>query len=146
MIIVRRRPPLFDEIDAAFKIAGKPVLFAFGDTIFNPEGVEVSDALHAHEWVHGQRQMGDVEGWWRRYIADRDFRLTEELLAHKVEYDTLCEGKPRNERRFYLRQIAGKLSSPLYGRLISFEAARTELRFDPRKHPRPTGNPLCGPA
>lgn len=127
---VFERPPLFAEIDAAFHIAGKPVLFAFGDTIYNPERVPVTIALDAHEGVHGFRQGVDVLGWWRRYIADPEFRLVEELLAHKAEYDLLCASAgSRNVRRFFLRQVAGKLSSPLYGRLISFEQARAELRF-----------------
>lgn len=130
MKIVQGLPPLFDVIDAAFHVAGKSVIFAWADTIYNPQGITITPALYAHECVHGERQGADVVGWWQRYIEDPQFRLVEELLAHKVEYETLCASSDsRNERRFYLRQVAGKLSSPLYGRLISYEAARKELRF-----------------
>jgi hypothetical protein len=120
---------MFDEIDAAFRVAGRPVIFAFGDTIYNPEGVKITPALEAHEACTASGRATDVEGWWRRYMADPQFRLVEELLAHKVEFETLCTGANRHQRRFHLRVVAGKLSSPLYGRMISLERARDELRF-----------------
>ena len=43
----------------------------------------------------------------------------------------LRAGQPRHARRFYLQQIAHKLSSPLYGRLIDYQAARKQLSFQP---------------
>lgn len=132
MRVVVAKPPLFDEIDTAFGIAGKPVIFAFGDTIYNPMGVRIGEELMAHEAVHGKRQGSDVEGWWRRYIADPEFRLEEELPAHVAEYRAFClnntKGHARNARRLALHHIAARLASPLYGRLISYEAARKALK------------------
>jgi hypothetical protein len=130
MRIVRGHPPLFDEIDMVFGVAGKPVIFAYGDTIFNPMGVEVTHALHAHETVHSVRQGNNPAAWWRRYLDDPNFRLVEELLAHREEYDALCsKASHRNERRFHLKQVAQKLCAPLYGNLISYAQARKELKF-----------------
>jgi len=135
MRIVIAEPPLIDRIDEAFKVRGKPVIFAWGDKIYNPMGINVGPELVAHEKVHGERQIAqfgddDVEGWWDRYIEDPQFRLAEEIPAHVAEYAFLCGtnahrwNSQRNMRRTYAAAIARKLSSPLYGNLISFEVAK----------------------
>lgn len=128
---------MFGEIAAAFDLRGRRVIFAFGDTIYNPDRIEITPALAAHERVHGERQLAmGVERWWRSYIDDRAFRRDEEILAHQVEYLTHCQrALSRNERRFYENAIAEKLASPLYGvmrvdqaRKFMKEAAKTVRR------------------
>jgi hypothetical protein len=132
MVIKVAKPPLFDEIDAAFHVAGQPVIFAWGDTIYNPEGGAISVPLQAHEAVHGQRQAGNPESWWRAYIADPEFRLAEEIPAHQVEYRELCRieslGRSRSGRRRLLRYVAIRLCSPLYGQLITYDRARKAIK------------------
>lgn len=132
MRVVTALPPMFAEIDAAFDVADKPVIFAWGDAIYNPLGAGISPELMAHEAVHGARQNGDPAGWWRRYIAEPAFRLAEEVPAHQAEYQAFCEGNAnghlRNARRLFLRGLASRLSGPLYGRLISFEDARRAIK------------------
>lgn len=132
MLEVFSRPPNFAEIDAEFNVAGLPVLFCYGDTIYNPSRVGISPSLRAHEAVHSRRQGGNVEGWWRRYIAEPAFRLDEEIPAHVEEYKKFCsdntEGQGRNARRMALHQIAKRLSSKLYGGLIRYDAARKIIK------------------
>lgn len=133
MRVVRGLPPLFDEIDAAFNVAGRPVVFAWGDRIFNPAGGIVPPELLEHERVHGERQGDDVVGWWRRYIADRGFRFDEELPAHVAEFKALCDLRrpqwhsERNMRRTFAAHVARKLSAPLYGNLVSTDRAKALL-------------------
>lgn len=133
MRLVHAVPPLFAEIDAAFHVAGKPIIFAYGSAIYNPHGVTVPPELHAHEEVHGMRQGQDPMTWWRLYIADPAFRLAEEIPAHVAEYRKLCDLRraewtsERNMRRTFAAHVARKLSAPLYGRLISFEAAKKTI-------------------
>src|SRR4051812_20391167 len=88
--IVYDRPPLFEAIDAVFHVAGKPLLFSWGDRIFNPMRVHISPELMAHEAIHGERQA-NVEAWWANYIMSPQFRFDEELPAHRAEYKSLCE-------------------------------------------------------
>lgn len=132
MRVVVARPPMFAEIDAAFHIAGQRVIFAWGDTIYNPMGVDITPELQAHESVHRDRQGSAPELWWKIYIADPQFRLNEELPAHEAEYREFCRnnrnGTRRNARRLYLHQLASRLASPLYGRLITYEAARKRIK------------------
>lgn len=131
MRVVKGLPPLFDEIDAAFNVRGKPVFFAWGDTIYNPAGLVVTPPIAAHERVHGDRQGKDIAAWWRRYIAEPDFRLCEEIPAHIAEFKAMCEWKAhswvsqRNMRRTYSSVLAKKLAAPLYGRLISVDDAKS---------------------
>lgn len=133
MRVVQDLPPLFDEIDAVFHVRGRPILFAWGDKIFNPGAVHVPPELLAHEAVHGERQGSDVEGWWRRYLSDPAFRLDEELPAHAAEFRSLCEQhrprwqSERNMRRTYAAHVARKLAAPLYGNLITVSAAKQLL-------------------
>lgn len=122
------RPPMWDDIDAAFHVAGKPILFAWGDTIYNPENGKVSSVLVEHEFVHCHRQMnteGGPEAWWKTYIADPVFRYTEELPAHQQEYKAYCK-RHASGRGKYLDYVAAKLASPLYG----VSKSLTQVRHD----------------
>jgi len=134
--VVYSAPPMIDEIDAVFGVKGKPIIFAWGDRIYNPMAVDVRPELLAHERVHGDRQKllhvdlaTAVEIWWRRYLFDRDWRLAEEIPAHRAEYDRLVEihGNNRNVRRQCLAHVALKLAAPLYGKLITVTAAKKAI-------------------
>lgn len=65
-------------------------------------------------------------------MTEPEFRLAEEIPAHQVEYRAFCEnhtnGPGRNARRLALHHVAARLSSPLYGRLVSYEAARRLIK------------------
>lgn len=133
MKIVHARPPNFGAIAEAFQL--RPgVIFAFGTAIYNPDRIEIGPELMAHETAHAKRQveLGGPEGWWAAYIADPQFRLGEEIIAHRAEYrahcrrpgiDRPCNGF-RSMRLFHLNAIAQRLASPLYGGLISVAEAK----------------------
>jgi len=128
MRIVNSYPPNIDAIDAKFNIKGKPIIFTYGDIIYNPLGVAISSALQAHESVHSVRQTTDLKSilkWWDQYLVDDEFRLNEELLAHKAEYVRFCsENKDRNRQSMYLNTIATRLASPMYGSMLTSTKAR----------------------
>ena len=129
MRIVFDRPPMYDAINAKFHIAGKQVIFAWGNIIYNPARFHIPSQLVAHEEAHGARQIGDIEGWWERYIDDPAFRLAEEVVAHVAEYQYLVGrgAGNRQARRSALRQTAKRLASPLYGNVTSQPMARRLL-------------------
>lgn len=140
--VVCTEPPLFGAIDAVFKVRGKPILFAFGAAIFNPMRVKVPAELIPHEGVHGARQLafpGGTIAWWAQYMLDPTFRLQEELPAHLAEFEALCKREldtPTNIPKFRSRRagrrviaahVARKLAAPLYGNLITVDAAKRLL-------------------
>lgn len=129
MRIVYERPPLFELIDAKFHVAGKPVIFSWGDRIYNPERIEIGPGLMAHEAVHGERQRtADIDLWWRQYLASPYFRLQEELPAHRAELRVLLgDATNRHERRAHVKSVVSRLSGPLYGGLITPAKARAAL-------------------
>ena len=139
MRIIFDRPPNYAAILAAFPtIAGRAgVIFAYGPAIYNPGRVKITPALMAHESVHAERQeslfpSGGPDDWWDHYIANQDFRLGEEILAHRAEYRRICEtpgvDKPvmgfRSGRAWHLAELARRLASPMYGTMVSVAEAK----------------------
>lgn len=122
-------PPIMDKIEQTFgALRGRPVLYSWGEFVYNPLGIIIPKQLMFHEWIHGQRQGKNPEGWWEVYMADTNFRLNEEALAHRGEYDAFCKlHKDRNLRARYLTRVAQKLSSPLYGSMVTYAQARKVL-------------------
>lgn len=138
MRIIKAFPPNWPAIAAAFpQIKGKQgILYAYGDRIFNPSGGVVAPWLVRHEEVHGLRQealddpdtscawpVGGITKWWTRYIQNPSFRLNEEILAHRAEWQHYSGPYPDR----YLGMMAERLSGPLYGNLISVEQAVKEI-------------------
>jgi hypothetical protein len=130
MKVLNERPPRFAEILKVFPMAGDPgVIFAWGEVIYNPSGGKLRQEIISHEEVHGKRQGNAVESWWDRYLIDPQFRLEEELPAHKAEYMRFCaRHSNRAKREHYLMHVAEKLSSPLYGNVITMQKAVDLLR------------------
>lgn len=120
MKIIKAFPPNCAAINRAFHIRGKPVFFAYGDKIYNPAGAYIAPAIVVHERVHGERQGADPAAWWQRYIDDAVFRLDEEIPAHRAEY-ACYRSTAQTEQQLDL--IAKRLSSPLYGNLVSYGLA-----------------------
>lgn len=128
------RPPIYEFIEQHFPaIKGKKgIWFCWGNTIFNPDNVPIPPAVVKHEEVHSQRQGDKVEGWWLRYCVDKEFRLAEEILAHRAEfawYASRADAKDaipgwRSRADYHLTKIAQRLSGPIYGSMISTSAAR----------------------
>lgn len=118
MKIVGYHPPNFAAIAAVFPCARtqRGVLFAYGDTVYNPDNVMVDQYLQAHEQVHLDQQAGLPAEWWKLYLECIPFRLNQEVEAHRAEWKAFREdpARNRNERRVYLRTISERLSSPLY--------------------------------
>ena len=127
MKIVVARPPNFDLILKSFPlpIMGG-VIFTYGDTIYNPSGNNIHPSLIDHESVHSERQGDSVDEWWDEYIKDKKFRFMEEMYAHRSEYRYFNKFG-RDIRRRALGHIASKLSSKLYGSMLSLKEAKRKL-------------------
>lgn len=128
--VVDARPPNYDAILAVLPLASADgVMFAYGDKVFYPGGRgPLPRELDAHERVHIERQGGDPESWWKNYLEDSLFRYSEELAAHRAEYQTYCLRHANPIKRLRaLRLIARRLASPLYEGLIGPEQAQRDI-------------------
>lgn len=129
MKVVEARPPNYDEIRRVFPMASaKGVIFTFGQTIYNPSGVEIPPELMSHESVHAQRQGASLDGvmtWWGRYLAEPQFRIEEELLAHRAEYRAF-KGMVKDRKLVAqkLEIIAARMSGPLYNNAMTLALAK----------------------
>jgi len=132
MMIIYDYPPNFDKIDKVFNVRGKPIFYAYGDKIFNPMRQHIPDAIIKHEGIHHkqQKEFGDIDGWWDEYIDNPEFRLVQEIEAHRAEFQYWIGASAnapkgfRSMKDFQLIHIAQRLASPLYGQLITAAEAR----------------------
>ncbi len=124
--ILVEKPPVWDSVCTAFKI--NPVaFFTYGDTIYNPNNLNVPIEIIAHEKVHMEQQNyndKDAALWWGKYLRDPQFRLEQEAKAYGKQYSVICSGtKDRNARFNYLTILAKSLSGPLYNNMATFNEA-----------------------
>jgi hypothetical protein len=134
MKVVTDYPPNIEFIRQHFELDGNEI-FTYGDTVYSPTG-PISVWLIAHEKVHCRQQGADPDGWWQRYVDDIQFRFEQELQAHRAEYKCVIKHiKDINVRRKLLYAISRRLSSPLYGSLVSHQEALMLIANAKRKIP-----------
>lgn len=122
-------PPNYEQINAAFHVDGLPVVFTYGDTLYNvPKGYKLPDHLIVHESVHVRQQVDPAE-WWNRYITEPEFRVEQEIEAYGAQYRYFEEHfADRNARATFLFGLAKDLASPAYGSVIGFTRAQSRIR------------------
>jgi hypothetical protein len=112
-------PPNMLEITKAFGVKwGGDTVFTYGDTIHS-NTTDLPANLIIHEMVHMKQQRefeGGVEAWWEKYLVDEDFRLQEELLAYRTQYQYLIATMIKYPREIYkMLEFFGKsLASNTY--------------------------------
>lgn len=134
--IIKAFPPNFSSIAKVFPVKGKQgIVYAYGDTIYNPSGKPLPPWIVAHEEVHlKQQSFHQLETkWWAAYIVSPQFRLAMEIEAHIVEWNTYkhANGLTMEVTR-YLDQMATRLSGPLYGNMLSYADAIKEITGNER--------------
>jgi len=121
--IINGFPPNYRALNARFNIRGKPVFITYGEMVYvTKPGVKLQPQDLAHEAVHSARQcaMG-VNDWWALYLKDSQFRLDEEVLGHRAEVRALKDKQLATPE--HIKLIAQRLSSDLYGSMVTFERA-----------------------
>ena len=125
-------PPNFAHLREVFGPSNvRGAIFSWGDTLFNPYRIALSEALIAHEARHGARQGRSEETirhWWNRYVHDKEFRLHEEILGHQAEFRSFCRDNVNSAKRARAAlAMADRLSGPLYGHAIGFGEAKHRI-------------------
>ncbi len=122
-------PPNINEIRKVL-VVPKGMLFTYGDTIYNPNNGNISPDMLIHEEMHCEQQKKDgPEFWWKKYLLDAQFRLSQELEAYKHQYCCMTKiVKDRNALCRFLILYARHLSDPAYGKLIPYHEALELIR------------------
>lgn len=132
LIVSKTRPPNFEDIAIVFPQikTQKGILYCYEDVIHNPDDVEVTPYLGAHEETHMHQQLdiGSAKTWWDKYLEDISFRFSQELQAHIIEYSSTYKIRDREKRARYLVNAAQRLSSSLYGNMCNYTEALKLIR------------------
>lgn len=128
--VLEQKPPVYDNCCATFQVTPKTV-FTYGDTLYNPFKLHLSEDLVEHEKVHmGQHKHNETDAalWWGKYLRDSLFRFEQEAMAYGRQYSFICEKvRDRNEQERVLVQLSRILSGPLYGNCTYADEARVMI-------------------
>lgn len=130
MKIEKAYPPNYKDIIATFPFVKehKGVIFTYGDTCYVPSGAELPDHLIVHEETHTKQQGDNPAEWWKRYLADKDFRFEQEVEAYGNQYRFFSQKNGNSQKKKFLFNIASDLASPIYELEISYSQAETAIR------------------
>ncbi len=131
MNITKAYPPNYERIISTFPYVkhDSSVIFTYGDTLYVPNGGEISQDLLTHEKTHTVQQGASPETWWDRYLVDTEFRLSQEVEAYRNQYKSFCKRiADRNKRFTYLHGLARDLSSEIYGGIITYQDATKRIK------------------
>lgn len=102
------------------------IAFTYGDTVHVAEGY-ISPDVEVHEGIHIVQQASHPRGpagWWEDYFKNPHFRLLQEVMAYRAQYHFISSHcKDRNRANAMLMTLAGHLSGPMYGKMISMREA-----------------------
>ena len=127
--IIKEWPPFIEDIIAAGLKPASTTVFPYGLTIYNPSGLDIPDDIMIHEAVHIAQQGENPADWWKRYIFDKNFRLSQEIEANREQYKFICKiFKDRNQRVRALDKIAKNMSGEIYGNMISYLEALKAIK------------------
>ena len=131
MKILDAFPPNIEAIKKVFPIM-KNAVYTYGDTIYAP-GIKfyLPEDLIVHEQTHYFQQIKflTVDEWWEKYLKNESFRVAQEVMAYKKQYQNFKMGRPRSEFRKFARQLAKDLSGPMYGNCIDFAEALSIIKL-----------------
>lgn len=128
MIIREEYPPNIKEIEKVFDIKDrKDLVFTYGDKLYNPYKIKLVPHLIIHETVHSEQQK-DPKEWWDKYLKDPDFRLEQELEAYAKQYAYAKPQLNAKGQELFLEKISFDLSSEVYGNIVSYQKAESDIR------------------
>jgi hypothetical protein len=129
MIYSNEKPPVYDRCVERFGVDwNNNVAFTYGKVLHCKE--YPTPDLIVHEEVHTiqQTKIG-IEEWWNKYLADNEFRLSQELEAYRKQYQFLKRViLDRNKLNKYNVWIAKTLSGSMYGNIITYSEAFKLIR------------------
>lgn len=132
MKIAIAKPPIWAEAHKHFDIDDQRTIYTWGDTIYNPAGVDIGRELVEHESVHEKQQaaMGGPDKWWKKYFEDPQFRMEQEAEAYGRQYAYYCFVQHNRDMRFkYLYLYLAKVfAGGTYKAGISHQEAMTLIK------------------
>ena len=134
MKIINGFPPNYSElVDLLHIKESDKIVFTYGDTIYVPSGEQISNDLIIHEQTHSKQQHHMEAGaklWWKIWMEDPEFRIANEVEAYGAQFRFICSKvKDKNWQEKNLNELAGQMSSEIYGNVIDFMEAKKRIRL-----------------
>lgn len=129
MVVIFGRPPVLDRVIAQVGLDAENAYFTYDGKIWSPTGRTPPDEIVEHEKKHVEQQTaaGGSDAWWDRWLADRAFRLDQEIRAYGRQIWWLRKHRGSKEAQRQLGWIAEMLAGDGYGRLTTEERARVRV-------------------
>ncbi len=130
MKVSNRIPEIYEKCRNQFGVDWeRGVIITYGDTVYCKHSLPEHKIAHEYAHVIQQLNMG-TEIWWKKYLTDKEFRLSQEVEAYQAEADYITKNiKDRNQRFNLLRQIYLDLSSSMYGNICSYSEAKKLIKI-----------------
>lgn len=131
MQIIKKYPPNYESIKEAVN-PPKDSFFPFGDKLYNPSGVEIPEDVMYHEQVH-QKQQSEFTNpsiWWENWLSNREFRLSQEVVAFAHQLAFVKKYYPRKALGEALDEFSDQLANN-YNLGINIYQASTLIRKCP---------------
>lgn len=128
MKLSTEKPPNWEALVKKFGVTWDRTVVTYGDTAYCRRAL--SDDLIIHESVHVEQQREtSPEVWWEKYMEDPVFRCEQEMEAYRHQYLFLKDKiKDRNALFKHLDRLARDLSSPMYGKVLSYQQALEAIK------------------
>ena len=127
MKISTKFPPNYRELFDKFG-EDKNAVYCYGDTIYNPNGRDITPDVEIHEQVHSVQQGNSPELWYYKYLTSADFRLSQEIEAYGEQYKFASPHLTAKLKMWLKDNLAKALSSETYGSIISYREAERAIR------------------
>lgn len=127
----KEKPRIYKKLVKKFGIDWeRGIIITYGNTVYCKYDLSPAKVIHESTHVKQQEAMGKW-WWWRKYIKDANFRMSQEVEAYKNEVDFIRKTiKNREIVNKMLVQIARDLSSSIYGNLISYDEALKFVKYN----------------
>ena len=131
--IIKSVPPIFAKLKKQFGVNWDDgICVAYGDKIYTKYDIAPDVLIHEEVHLQQQKEIG-VEKWWNLYLNNKNFRMNQEIEAHKKQAEfllNLLQGSRTAGKRYAswkLGQMAKDLSGPMYGRMMTLKEANKIL-------------------
>lgn len=124
-IISNEKPDIYKRLNQAFGVEWDKGLIIAHNGVIHTSASSLPGYKIAHEETHLAQQAGaNLEEWWEKYIADKEFRLRMETEAYQAESKWIEKNiRDRNVKYTLRHRIAVDLSSTIYGCIITYSDA-----------------------
>lgn len=131
--IINEIPAIYYEYQKAFGPSvdwDKGCIIAYDKKIYvNAKWTLQADEIEHEETHLKQQEKYGLDVWVEKYLTDPKFRLEMEIEAYKAQCNYMRNFPiySNQERLFRINKLAEFLSSPMYGSIISYNAAKLLL-------------------